>query len=331
MTHSSARREILFGCAVSTSTSLREITGAASTVAVRRGRWEALQGYSFLTPALVILAAFVLIPAFWVLWLSFYRWDLISSTAELLGLGNYRRLIGDPLWWQSLAQTCYFVVVTVPVGMALAMALALLLHARLPGRGLLRAAIFVPFVTPAVATLVIWQLIFNHDYGLLNAALTALHLPRVGWLISPTWIMPAVIIYTLWATTGFNVVIFLAGLANVPPDLQEAARVDGARGWQVFRHVTWPLLTPTTYFVLLISSIGSFKVFNAVYVLTTGSAGVTGGPDRAAMTIGVYLYKQAFEFFRAGYASAISVVLFAIILALTLVQTRVGGQRVFYR
>jgi len=292
---------------------------------------RALEGYLFTAPALVLLLVFVVLPAIWVVVLSFYRWDLISSEAVPIGLANYQRMAADSLWWKSLWQTCYFVAVTVPVGTLLALGLALLLNSRIHGRSLFRAAVFAPYVTPAVATIVIWEWIFNHDYGLLNSVLAVFHLPKVAWLTDSNAIMPSVILYSLWATVGFNVVIFLAGLANIPPDLQEAARVDGANAWQVFRRVTWPLLSPTTYFVLLISSIGSFKVFNVVYVLTEGDAGVTGGPDRAAMTIGVYLYKQAFEFFRAGYASAISVALFAIILAVTLLQMRIASRRVFYR
>lgn len=314
-------------------TGVREaVTGrVAGLRPAARVQGRAAEAYLFLAPALVILLVFVVLPAVWILVLSLYRWDLISSDATLIGLGNYQRMQHDPLWWKSLWQTCYFVAVTVPVGTALALGLAMLLNSRIRGRSIFRAAVFAPYVTPAVATIVIWEWIFNHDYGLLNSVLVIFHLPKIAWLTDSNWIMPSVIIYSLWATVGFNVVIFLAGLANIPPDLHEAARVDGANSWQVFRRVTWPLLSPTTYFVLLISSIGSFKVFNVVYVLTESDAGVTGGPDRAALTIGVYLYKQAFEFFRAGYASAISVALFAIILVVTLVQMRVASRRVFYR
>lgn len=312
-----------------------QIPGAAvatrPTGAGREQANDAATAYAFVAPALLLLLLFVLAPAVWVIGLSFLKWDLIGANPEFVGLGNYTRMLGDPIWWKALWQTCYFVAVSVPAGIALALGLALLLSTRVPLRGFFRAAIFSPFVTPAVATIVIWEWLLNHDYGFFNAVLAYLHLPKVGWLIDPNWAMPSVIIYSLWSTLGFNTVIFMAGLANIPPDLQEAARVDGAGAWSVFRHVTWPLLTPTTYFVLLISSIASFKVFNVVYVFFTGAAGTTGGPDRAAMTIGVYLYKQAFEFFRAGYASAISVALFAIILALTLIQMRIASSRVFYR
>ena len=304
---------------------------AARRRTARRPWAASVQGYLFLVPALVVLAAFVLGPGLWVFGLSLFKWDLIGAAARFLGGANYTLLARDPVFWQSLGQTVYFVAVSVPAGMAISLGLALLLNARFPLRGFFRGAVFVPFITPAVATIVIWQWIFNGDYGLLNALLGLMHLPRVAWLTDPRWIMPAVIVYTLWSTAGFNMVIFLAGLSNIAPELQDAARVDGAGRWRVFRHVTWPLLTPTTYFVLLISVINSFKVFNAIYVLTGSPNGVTGGPNRAAMTIGVYLYKQAFEFFRAGYASAISVVLFVIVLALTLLQMAAARQRVFYR
>ncbi|HEX4216200.1 MAG TPA: sugar ABC transporter permease [Candidatus Dormibacteraeota bacterium] len=303
---------------------------------LRLGRhlYEGLQGYLFLSPALILLIVFVAGPGVWVVGLSLTNWDLISSTASFLGVGNYDTLIHDPIWWQTFLQTVYYVVVTVPVGMLLGLGLALLLNRRFPLRGLFRAAIFVPYVTPAVATLVIWQVIFNTDYGLLNALVvhlclptTARCLPKLGWLTDSHWAMPAVIIYSLWATVGFNMVIFLAGLANVPPELGEAAHVDGASRIGVFRHVTWPLLTPTTFFVLIISTVAAFKVFDAVYVLTGGS----GGPDRSVFVIGFYLYQQAFVYFHAGYASAISVVLFAIVVSLAAVQMRLAGRRVFYR
>src|SRR5581483_2901675 len=171
---------------------------------------EGAQAYLFLSPGLLILVVFVVVPAVWVLVLSFYRWDLIGAEPAFIGLGNYRRMAIDPLWWKSLLQTCYFVAVSVPVGILLSLGLALLLNARLPGRSILRGAIFSPFVTPAVATIVIWEWIFNHDYGLLNGVLAVFHLPKIAWLTSPSWIMPSVILYSLWASVGFNMVIFLS-------------------------------------------------------------------------------------------------------------------------
>jgi ABC-type sugar transport system permease subunit len=283
--------------------------------------------YGFLAPALAVLAVFLLAPAIWVFGLSLFRWDLIANNPTFVGLANFQRLLlHDDLWWQSVRQTIVYTAVSVPVGMALGLLLAVLLDTRLPGRHLLRGAVFAPYVTPVVATIVIWIWIFNPDYGVLNAGLRALHLPAPGWVRSPDWIMPALIVYGVWQHTGLNLVIYLAGLANVPADVREAARVDGAGAWSTFWRITWPLLSPTTYFLLFINLIGSFKVFVPVYVFTDN----TGGPDHAAETIGFYLYQQAFAFFHAGYAGAISVAFFAVILALTAVQMRFFSRRVFY-
>jgi multiple sugar transport system permease protein len=305
------------------------LTGSPAA-AGRAGRLlgrDTLGGYAFIAPAFVILLAFLLIPAIWVFGLSLFRWDLIANNPTFVGLANFERLLlRDDLWWQSVRQTVYYTAVAVPAGMALGLALAVLLDAKLPGRHLLRGAVFAPYVTPFVATIVIWIWIFNPDYGPLNALLGALHLPRPGWTRSSDWVMPAIIIYGVWQHTGLNLVIYLAGLANIPTDLQEAARVDGAGPWRVFWRITWPLLTPTTYFLLFINLIGSFKVVVPVYVFTDN----TGGPDNAAATIGFYLYQQAFAFFHAGYAGAISVAFFALILLVTGIQMRFFSRRVFY-
>jgi multiple sugar transport system permease protein len=294
----------------------------------RARRRETLQAYGFLAPALLILGVFLLAPAIWVFGLSLFHWDLIAQNPDFVGLDNYRILLThDKTFSKVLFQTLYYVVATVPLGMALGLGIALLLNRGVRGRGLMRSAIFAPYVMPLVATAIIWGWMLNPDFGVINAALKSLHLPTLQWLQSARTVMPSIILFGLWQHLGYTTVIFLAGLANIPPELEEAARVDGARPWAIFWKVTWPLLSPTTYFVLVISMIASFKVLLPVLILV-GSA---GGPDNAAQTIGVYLYTQAFVSFHAGYAGAISVVLFVIILAITLVQTRVLAKRVFYQ
>ena len=302
----------------------------ARTAGGFRGRLigrEGWQAYLFLAPALLVLLVFLVIPTAWVFGLSLFKWDFIGDP-EFVGIRNFQRLVfDDDLFHQAVFQTLYFVAGTVPTGMALSLFLAVMLNAQLPGRGVFRAILYSPYVLPVVATTVLWQWIYNADYGLMNGLLQAVHLPKLGWVRDSQWIMPAIIIYSLWHYTGYNMVIFLAGLANIPPELEEAARVDGANRWQTFRHITWPLLTPTTYFVLFVAMIGSFKVFTQIYQFTAG----TGGPDRAAETIGFYLYQEAFQHFRAGYASAISVVFFLIIVAVTVAQMRFASSRVFYR
>lgn len=301
----------------------------------RRERGDAVSGYLLISPAMLLLIVFVLIPALWIFWLSFQRWDLISGSSDYIGTANYQRLLlRDDIFRKSVWQTVYFVAVSVPASMALGLFLAVLLNRAMPFRDFLRTLIFTPYVMPIVSTALIFSFIYHPDVGVLNSALHALGLPKIHWLDSPRAIMPAIIIYSVWQHTGYNTVIFLAGLANLPPELDEAARVDGARAWTRFWRITWPLLSPTTYFVLLINMIGSFKVVQPILIFTGGVSGATaggGGPDKAAETIGYYLYVQAFSFFHAGYAAAISVVLFLIILAITGIQMRVLSRRVFYR
>jgi len=302
----------------------------------RRRRGDAVSGYLLISPAMALLIVFVLIPALWIFWLSFQRWDLVSGSSDYIATANYERLLlRDDVFRKAVWQTLYFVAGTVPTSMALGLFLAVLLNRTMPFRDFLRTLIFTPYVMPVVSTALIFSFIYHPDVGVLNAALHAVGLPKVAWLDSPLAIMPAIIIYSVWQHTGYNTVIFLAGLSNLPPELDEAARVDGARAWTRFWQVTWPLLSPTTYFVLLINMIASFKVVQPILIFTggVGSLGSIGGggPDKAAETIGYYLYVQAFAFFHAGYAGAISVVLFLIILVFTGLQMGVFSRRVFYR
>ena len=301
----------------------------------RRRRGDAVSGYLLISPAMALLIVFILVPALWIFWLSFQRWDLISGSSDYIATANFERLLlRDDVFRKAVWQTFYFVAGTVPISMALGLFLAILLNRTMPFRDLLRTLIFTPYVMPIVSTALIFSFIYHPDVGVLNAALNAVGLPKVSWLDSPRAIMPAIIIYSVWQHTGYNTVIFLAGLSNLPPELDEAARVDGARAWTRFWSVTWPLLSPTTYFVLLINMIASFKVVQPILIFTGGVGGATaggGGPDKAAETIGYYLYVQAFSFFHAGYAAAISVVLFLIILVITGIQMGFLSRRVFYR
>lgn len=300
-----------------------------------RGGRQDLSGYLLISPAMLLLIVFVAIPAIWILWLSLQRWDLISGTSDYIGTANYERLLlRDSVFRKAVWQTVYYVAVTVPASMALGLFLAVLLNRPMRLRDLLRTFIFAPYVMPIVSTALIFSFIYHPDVGVLNAALGLFGVPKINWLGSPKAVMPAIIIYSVWQHTGYNTVIFLAGLANLGPELDEAARVDGARAWTRFWKITFPLLSPTTYFVLLVNLIASFKVVQPILIFAGGVSGASaggGGPDKAAETIGYYLYVQAFSFFHAGYAAAISVVLFAIILAITGLQVGVLGRRVFYR
>ena len=294
-----------------------------SRVRLWRALGENALAYLYLAPTLLILGTFNFYPVVKALQISLTRWD--PRHPVYVGLENYSELLGDEEFWAANGHTLYFVAGTVVPSIVIALGVALLLNVPIAGRGFYRLAYFAPYITTVVAVSMVWAWIFNSRYGLLNYFLTLLHLPTPAWLLDPRWTMPAVIIMSIWKGLGFNVVIFLAGLQNVDRELQEAARVDGAAGWTIFRHITWPLLSPVTFFVAIISVIGAFKVFTEIYVLFGGS-----GPLRSVSTIVMFVYEKAFREFRLGYAAAASYVLFGLIFIVTLLQFWASRKRVHY-
>jgi multiple sugar transport system permease protein len=287
-------------------------------------RQAAVAGYLFLLPNIVGFLVFSSIPVLVTLAISTLDWDMIRRPT-FVGLENYRALLGqDAVFRQVLGNTLYYVLGTVPAGIGLSLLLALAMNSRVPGITFFRAVFFVPVITSSVAVAMIWRWLYNNDFGLINTALVGVGLPAIPWLSSSAWAMPAVIIMAIWKRLGYDMVIYLAGLQAIPPQLYEAAEIDGAGRWQRFWHITLPLLTPTTFFILVISIIGSFQVFDLAFVLTSG------GPGNATNTIVMYVYNQAFQFFHMGYAAAIAWLLFAMILAITLVQWRVQKRWVHY-
>jgi multiple sugar transport system permease protein len=288
---------------------------------------EALTGYMFLGPAFILLLLFSLGPFLYVFYASVLHAPG-SATQSFVGLANYQYLL-DPSqmsgFGDALKATLYYVVGVVPLGIALSLGCALLLRRKIRGWAVFRLLFFLPFVTPALPTSLIWLWIFNPQFGLLNYVLRLVHLPAVGWIDDPHWAMPAVIMYSLWQYAGFNTVIFLAGLSTIPPELEEAARADGASTPHVIRHVTLPLLTPTIFFVFIVAVIESLKVFTPIYALTAG------GPAGATTTAGFFLYQDAFVNFHLDVASAVAVILFFITMVFTLAQTQVSRKWVYYR
>ncbi len=284
------------------------------------------QAYFYLAPAGLVFLVFTLIPAFYVLYISLFNWNFLNSSQSIfVGLQNYRNLLMSSAFWHSLMISLYFVVGTVPIGLFLALGIALVLMKQFIGRGFVRLAVFSPYVTPVVATSIVWIWIFNPQFGLLNGLLHMVHLPEVGWLQSQRWAMPGVILYTLWHSLGFDVIIFMAGLSTISTDLREAARIDGANRWQEFWSVTWPLLTPTTLFVLIITTIGSLQAFTQFFTMTSG------GPLSATTTTSYWLYELAFLFYRTGPAAALAVLLFVIIATLTALQMWLSKKRAYYQ
>ncbi len=280
---------------------------------------------AYLSPSLLIFGVFVFFPLAFTAYLSFTKWNLVSPSGTFVGINNYVRLLTkDPLFWKVLRNTAVFSVTVVVVAMVLGLALALLLNRPLRGRSLYRAGIFSPYVTSAAAMALVWLWIFDPQYGLINSALKAVGLQGPEWLASTTWALPALIIMTIWRFVGYDMLIFLGGLQNIPQEMIEAARIDGARESQVFRHITLPLLSPTTFFIAVTSFITMFQAFETVYVMTHG------GPVESTNMLVFYLYQNAFQFFEAGYASALAMVFFLIIIVMTVVQVKFSGEWVHY-
>ena len=284
-----------------------------------------LEPYLYISPALVLLGVFTFAPFLFAFYLAFTDWNLITPDFNIVWFDNFSRLISDDRFGRAVRNTLYFTLVSVPLQMALALGVALLLNAAIRLRSLFRSIYFLPVIVPVTVVAIIWLFIFAPSFGILNFLLTEIGLPAPGWFSDPNWAMPAIIILAVWTNFGFHVVIFLAGLQSIPTDLINAAYVDGANRWQAFWRVTFPLLAPTTFFVLVISIIGAFQVYQTV-VLTT-----EGRPASATTVIVFELYRNAFEFFNMGYAASIAIVLFAIIFTLTILQFRFVNPRIYYR
>jgi multiple sugar transport system permease protein len=234
-----------------------------------------------------------------------------------IGLQNYLNLLGESEFWQSLGVTFYYVLVSIPFGLGLALAIALMLNKIVKGIGFFRTSFFIPYITSLVSVAIVWLWIYNPKYGVLNQLLSLLGLSKQNWLEDPNLAMPAVILFLIWKNLGYNVIIYLTKLQSIDQSYYEAARIDGAGAWSQFRFITLPLLSPTTLFLLILSTIYAFQIFPSVYTLTPD-----GGPNNATTPVIFYLYQNAYEQFRMGYACSIAYVVFFIILLITLIQKK---------
>ena len=279
--------------------------------------------WSFVSPALVAIAAFFVVPVIAALALSFTDFDIYGvadrDNVRFIGLDNYRRLVAAPLFWTALRNTALFVFVGAPLSIAASLATAVLLDARLArARNLFRTALFAPVVTTVVAVAVIWRYIFHARYGFLNYVLGWFGIDAIDWLGDPRWSMPAIIVFAVWKNFGYNMIIFVAGLQAIPGDLYEAARIDGASRLQQFRHITVPMLAPTTLLVTILTMVGYFQLFAEPYVMTRG------GPAQSTTSVLYFMFEEGFKWWNLGYASAVAFVLFAIMLAGTVLQLAVA-------
>lgn len=275
----------------------------------------------FLAPALLLIAVFFFLPVLASFLMSFTDFDIYSladtSNARFIGFDNYKNLLSDPLFWKAMRNTLYFVFIGVPLSLLVSLGTALLLNSKLIRfMSLFRLAYFLPVVTTLVAVAVVWRYIYHPSFGLVNYFLSFLGVGTVDWLGNPKWAMPALIIMAVWKNFGYNMIIFIAGLQNIPPELYESARIDGAGRWQELLHITLPMLMPTTIFVSIITIIGYFQLFAEPYVMTQG------GPMNATLSIVLLMYQEGFRWWRMGYSAALAFVLFLILFLATLVQLR---------
>jgi multiple sugar transport system permease protein len=320
----------------------RPIPGLRRMVSRKVG--ERMLGYAFLAPALLIVATFELFPLFYGFYISLCDWRL--GCQAIVGADNYLRGLQDPAMWKALLVTATYSLITVPVQLGLGFLIAVLLFQRARGHELFRMMMFLPYITSTVASAAVWSYLYSADNGLLNMALRAIGLPGLRWLGEPSGVfallaqnvgitLPAwahgpsmalvsISIYNTWVFIGYDITIFLAGLVNINAELYEAAKVDGARGWKLLRHITFPLMSPTIYFLLVVTVIGTFKAFNHIFVMTGG------GPGDATTTASILIFQQLYSFNRYGYAAALAFILFTVILARTLAQNHFAGRRVVY-
>ncbi len=297
------------------------ITGTIGWFRTLRGR-RTVAGYIFISPFILGVLLWVLIPALTAVWLVFHDWNLISP-ARYSGLDNMARLGTDKLFWQSLKVTTIYTVFSVPLSLVISFCLALLINQPLRGIALFRTVFYLPSIMPVVAAAVLWAWIFNTEFGLLNILMRSVGLPKIGWLQQPEWALPALILMSLW-NVGAPMVIFLAGLQGIPEVFYEAAKIDGAGRWAQLRYITIPLTTPTIFFNLVIGIINSFQAFTAALIMTGG------GPQNATLFFVLYLYQVGFRFLEMGYAATLAWVLFFILMVLTWFVFKTVGRQVHY-
>ena len=291
----------------------------------RRERREAFEALAFLSPWIIGFVLFIGGPIIASLLMSFYRWDPsdLDNPRQFIGLANYRELFRDEMLAKSLYNTILYAAMYIPASICTALTLAVLLNQRLPGMRVFRTILYLPTITQGVATFALWRIVYDAENGPINRFLGMFMNNPPGWLIDPAWSKPAIVLMNLWSVGGM-MLIFLAGLQNIPRQLYEAASIDGAGKWRQFTNVTLPMLSPTILLNMIMATIGAFQVFAAAYILTAG------GPARSTLFYAYYLFNRAFVYFNMGYASAMAWLLFLIILVLTALQLRYARKWVHY-
>jgi multiple sugar transport system permease protein len=305
-------------------------TAGPETRSRRVRRYDAREtraAYSFLSPWIIGLFVFIIGPMLWSLYLSFTNYNLVDDP-KFVGFRNYQRMFDDPRIHTALLNTFIYALMFVPLAIGFALFLAMLLNRLISGAGAFRTIYYLPVMTPAVAVAVLFSLLLNGNYGLINKALALIGVEGPQWLTDPAWIKPSIVLMSLWGVGG-AVVIFLAALKNVPAVLYEAAAIDGASGWQRFRRITVPMISPSIFFQVIVLTIWAMQMFDKVFVLY-GNPGQKTYAGNASLFYSLYLFQQAFQNLRMGYASAMAWLLFVIIMVITVIQVKVGNRFVYY-
>lgn len=275
-------------------------------------------GILFILPSVIGTLIFIIIPVICSFALSFTKWDLLNPI-QFVGLENYRTIFSEPVFFKILTNTIVFALATSVFGVIIPLILSAILNSKIRGSEFFKTAYFLPFITPMIVIGIVWQWIFDPNIGMLN---NVLHL-HLNWLYDTRLAMPALILVSVWKLIGYNMIIFLSALSGISESLFEAGKIDGANAFQIFKNITVPLLSPTIFFVVIITAISSFQVFDLIYLMTEG------GPLDSTNVLVYAIYKNAFEYFNVGKASAIAYVLFAIILVLTLIQWNLRKKLVY--
>jgi sn-glycerol 3-phosphate transport system permease protein len=282
-------------------------------------------GWLLLTPAAILLIGFTHYPAVATLIDSFFSTGTVVRPSRFVGFDNYAALVDDPIFWQVLGNNARFALGTIPTAIAIAMVMALWVNEKLPARALVRMAYFTPTVLPMIAVANLWLFFYTPQIGMFDRVGAFFGAPSHNWLGDPSLVLPATMVMVVWKEAGFFMIFYLAALQNLPPELQEAAKIEGASRWYFFRRVTFPLLMPTTLFVLVNATINSFKLVDHLFILTKG------GPDNASSLLLYYIYQVAFSFFDTAYAATLTVVLLTLLALLAVVQFLLIEKRVHYR
>lgn len=271
--------------------------------------------YLLVSPYLIFVIVFVLFPVFFCFFLTFHKWNIISPM-RFIGAGNYTRLIHDRLFWKAIVNTLKFLLLHIPLQLIVSLFLAQLLSLQIKGVSFFRATFFLPVIVSGVVITIIWQQLFGYDTGMFNRILTSIGLSKTGWLVNPDIAIYSIAIMATWKNIGLYVILFLVGLQTVPPQYYEAAKLEGASAWQRFYHITLPMINPTIFMVVVLSTIGGFSLFIEPYIMTAG------GPLNQTLSAVLYIYKQAFQYYNMGYSATLGFFYAFLIMTVVVLQKK---------